>query len=218
MTKFKTYEQLMTKYWGETVPMAEAAVTNQNERIARREGMNEQALKTVVAFNNLPETDEIMEIKRRYLNDEISAFELVGIFMRYLEDKNDHSNHHWTEFDGSDKQIAEITGALGFIVRSLEVYEISEAEENNYIFIFNRDFESVDELKEYLEKVLNLVSYWIIPTDPLREIKVRHSQTGQPVFVRRYFKHYGKWVFYEGTTKPDWDIPNAEYSFTEFKD
>lgn len=37
--------------------------------------MNAQALKTVVAFNNLPETPEIKEVKRKYLNDEISTFE-----------------------------------------------------------------------------------------------------------------------------------------------
>lgn len=46
--------------------------------------MNEQALKTVVAFNNLPETPEIKEIRRKYMSDEISAFEFVGIAARYL--------------------------------------------------------------------------------------------------------------------------------------
>lgn len=50
--------------------------------------MNEQALKTVVAFNNLPETDEIKEIKRQYLNDEISSFEFVGVARGYLEESN----------------------------------------------------------------------------------------------------------------------------------
>lgn len=53
--------------------------------------MTEQALKTVVAFNNLPETDEIREVKRQYLNDEISARELVGIASRLLEDN--HANN-----------------------------------------------------------------------------------------------------------------------------
>lgn len=47
--------------------------------------MNEQSLKTVVAFNKLPETDEIKEIKRQYLNDEISAYELVSIASRYVD-------------------------------------------------------------------------------------------------------------------------------------
>ena len=50
--------------------------------------MNEQALKTVVEFNSLPETEEIKEVKRKYMNNEISAFELVGIAMRYLEGNN----------------------------------------------------------------------------------------------------------------------------------
>lgn len=47
--------------------------------------MNEQSLKTVVAFNRLQETDEIKEVKRQYLNDEISVYEFVGIASRYVD-------------------------------------------------------------------------------------------------------------------------------------
>jgi len=47
--------------------------------------MNEQTLKAIVAFNNLPETEEIKEIKKQYLNDEISSYELYCIALNHLE-------------------------------------------------------------------------------------------------------------------------------------
>lgn len=47
--------------------------------------MNEETLKTVVAFNQLPETDEIKEIKLRYLNDEIGSFEFFSLAKDCLE-------------------------------------------------------------------------------------------------------------------------------------
>lgn len=50
--------------------------------------MNEQALKTVAAFNNLPETDEIKEIKRQYLSDEISTFEFFGIASKFVDEQS----------------------------------------------------------------------------------------------------------------------------------
>lgn len=46
--------------------------------------MNQQALKTVIEFDKLPETDDIKEIKRRYLSDEISAFEFFQEASKYV--------------------------------------------------------------------------------------------------------------------------------------
>lgn len=54
--------------------------------------MNEQALKTVIAFNSLPENEEIKEVKRQYMNDEISSFELFSVASKYLEHKNYKAN------------------------------------------------------------------------------------------------------------------------------
>lgn len=51
--------------------------------------MNEHALKTVIAFNNLPETVEIKEVKRKYMNNEISAFELFIIASEHLGKQNE---------------------------------------------------------------------------------------------------------------------------------
>ena len=46
--------------------------------------MNEQALKTVIAFAELSETDEVKEIKKKYLNNELSAFEFYQSVNEYL--------------------------------------------------------------------------------------------------------------------------------------
>jgi len=54
--------------------------------------MTERALETVVAFNNLHETEDIKEVKRQYMNDEISSFELFIITSEYLRHKNDNAN------------------------------------------------------------------------------------------------------------------------------
>ena len=56
--------------------------------------MNEETLKTIVEFNNLPETDEIKEIKRQYLKNEISAFEFYALARGFMEDVNDHSDEN----------------------------------------------------------------------------------------------------------------------------
>ena len=49
--------------------------------------MNEEALKTIVEFDNLPETYETKEIKRQYLNNEISAFEFYVLAQEYTKEK-----------------------------------------------------------------------------------------------------------------------------------
>ena len=112
---------------------------------------------------------------------------------------------NWKVYDGSDEQIAEIRKC-----------------NHGYIKRFVSGMESMvmtcDDYPSFMETPTH---YWIIPADPLREMKVRQAQTGQPVWVRvptsfiRYGYHY---ITYGATTTPDWNIPNAEYSFTEFKD
>lgn len=52
--------------------------------------MNEQTLKIVVAFNDLPETDGKEEIKRKFLNDEVSPFEFYSLASQYLENQNEN--------------------------------------------------------------------------------------------------------------------------------
>mgnify|MGYP003495062819 FL=1 len=107
----------------------------------------------------------------------------------------------WVLFDGSDEQIAELNECKnGFVVR------------------FNDDkysalYECID-----IDRLINLgfTHYWIIPDDPLRDMKVRQAMTGQPVWTRRKIEN--EYFYWLPTTTPDWNIPNAEYSFTEFKE
>lgn len=100
----------------------------------------------------------------------------------------------WIEYTGSDEQIAEIGMSLyanGFMARN------ESGIESNVV-------------------CSDTTHYWIIPDDPLREMKIRWAQTGQPVWWR-----FSDTSFEPGvrcTTSPDWNIPNAEYSFTPFED
>ncbi len=106
---------------------------------------------------------------------------------------------NWTIYTGSDEQIAEILREKnGYIVRH---YDGTES------LILNRD--------QYKHIVGKFTHYWIIPDDPPREMKIRQAHTGQPVWVR-----HRKAIFDQGTmtTTPDWNIPNAEYSFTHFEE
>ena len=118
----------------------------------------------------------------------------------------------WKEYSGSDDQISEMrTCKNGYVVRRKSGEEVC--------------FLSI----EYKCRYEDVVSYWIIPDDPLREMKIRQAVTGQPVWVR-VIESYGcfnddrsRWVMRSRsnisiTTTPDWNIPVAEYSFTEFKE
>lgn len=118
----------------------------------------------------------------------------------------------WVAYTGSDEQIAEIGNSInanGFITKNISGLESSVV-------------------------CSDTTHYWIIPDDPLREMKIRHAMTGQPVCVRfrkpysikiddyekesaskLYVDECGAYII---TTTPNWNIPNAEYSFTAFKE
>lgn len=107
----------------------------------------------------------------------------------------------WKEYTGSDEQIAEMTNARnGWIARlttGVDSY-INQGHPGNSLLISS------------------IISYWLIPADPLREMKIRWAMTAQRVFVRIHHANDVIDVFYDQS--PNWNIPNAEYSFTPFKD
>lgn len=109
---------------------------------------------------------------------------------------------NWKVYNGSDEQISEISSAKNGL--SL----MFEGSPNSFVYKL-RDISTVDG-----EPVLSktVTHYWLIPDDPLREMKIRQAQTGQPVWWR--IPKDIRMV----TTTPGWKIPNAEYSFTESKD
>lgn len=120
----------------------------------------------------------------------------------------------WVAYTGSDKQIAELKKQRkGFIYKYVEDGKTLESQIEYFIW------------QEHLDVMTH---YWIIPEDPLREMKIRQAQTGQPVWVKREtikFEpcEFGGDIMVDGiivqvTTTPDWNILNAEYSFTAFEE
>ena len=107
----------------------------------------------------------------------------------------------WVAYTGSDEQIAEIKNT-----------------QNGYVLKKNNGQEVVFLSIEYRPNLENTTHYWIIPDDPLREMKIRQGQTGQPVWIRVTAESWCDTTEIYITTAPNWNIPNAEYSFTAFKE
>ena len=115
----------------------------------------------------------------------------------------------WQFYTGSDEQIAEIKSATnGVAIRTKEFREYIMTEHQSEL-----------DIEQYI------TAYWIIPDDPLREMKVRWAMTGQPVWVRtpeQNLKVTSQGISCIGrtyvTTTPDWNIPNANYSFSPFQE
>ena len=117
----------------------------------------------------------------------------------------------WIEFTGSDEQIAEMKSSEhGYVLRRPLV---DSPIRKGYV-----DSRDLRETTHYL----------ICNPHPLREMIKRQADTGQEVWVKvqpgvgvyippsRYLTTNVRGVFV--TTTPDWNIPNAEYSFTPFEE
>jgi hypothetical protein len=111
----------------------------------------------------------------------------------------------WKEYTGSEEQINELWNASnGAVLRLNNKYD------TDILFSFD-----VDELR-------CTTHYWIIPDDPLRDMKIRQAQTGQPVFIKEilddwstgYRKDFIK--LHKPTKTPEWSDA-YEYSFAPFE-
>lgn len=126
----------------------------------------------------------------------------------------------WTKFDGSDEQIAELASNT-FIVNNINsifgnpkvvnTFYTGKTYEEDKLWLRNH-------FQEY-----GITKYWIIPADPLRDMKIRQAQTGQPVYYKyQRSDAHGNLINgdyeYGVTVDPHWDYPNTEYSFTPFED
>ena len=102
----------------------------------------------------------------------------------------------WKEYTGSDESICEIADAIhGVLLR----YKCGK---ETLIVTANRTWGvCLDDVTHYL----------ICNPHPLADMICQQARTGQPVLVKKYSNSFG----YK-TTTPDWNIPNAEYSFTPF--
>ena len=107
----------------------------------------------------------------------------------------------WVAYTGSDDQIADLEKAKNGIIAK-----------NTYGHIWDEIYLLWDHAP------IGATHYWIIPDDPLREMKIRQARTGQPVYVKTPSKRAkGKFSYYK-TTNPNWDEIGAEYSFTAFEE
>jgi len=117
----------------------------------------------------------------------------------------------WKEYNGSDEQIAEMMDAKsGVVLRNENLTEY-------LINLHHMDYE----LAKFAIETRFTCSYLICNPHPHADMICKQARTGQPVWVRIpvSYKRYGyRYLTYGATTTPDWNIPNAQYSFTEFKE
>mgnify|MGYP003452143129 FL=1 len=136
----------------------------------------------------------------------------------------------WKKYTSSDVQIDEISSAKhGFVCRNNETESGILTIKYGQLFSDQSEYPILNamwsgSLKRFVE-TNNTTHYWIISDDPLREMKIRQSQTGQPVWIkykkdlmvlRPGDKAWRKEIIV--TTTPDWNIPGAEYSFAPFEE
>lgn len=125
----------------------------------------------------------------------------------------------WVKYNGSDAQIGEMdNSAHGWIVMFKDDH-VSNIHYGNPNISVN-----MAEASKYL----------ICQPHPRADMICQQARTGQPVWVRPNKPYKLSIADYEDhpttklmvdsagvyliTTTPDWDIPNAEYSFTPFED
>ena len=117
----------------------------------------------------------------------------------------------WVAYNGSDEQDDEIENAKnGYILRCLpssgnEIYETP---------IMFGGIYSDEDSETFTSKIA--IAYWIIPDDPLREMKIRQAMTGQPVWYKhRFIESTGECgTFHHPFIQPE----TYEYSFTAFEE
>lgn len=109
----------------------------------------------------------------------------------------------WKEFTGSDEQIAEMRDAThGWIVEYIDTDEQVCTAISQICFL-------APQYPEVIRK------YLICNLHPLADMICQQAQTCQPVWVKEGKHHNHPFVYV--TNDPNWNLQNAEYSFTEFK-
>jgi len=112
----------------------------------------------------------------------------------------------WKEYTGSDEQVADIEILLNsggcFITDPKSGIRWNKQSLPTRIII--------------LKLLENTDKYLICEPHPLADMICQQARTGQPVWIRFVAQDINKMIGYE-TTKPDWNIPGAQYSFTPFE-
>lgn len=140
----------------------------------------------------------------------------------------------WKEYTGSDGQIAQMRQSEhGFVARNTSSVSSIMSIKLNQLFISGQKNPYLPELfgnkvSEFLN-YNNTTHYLICDPHPLADMICKQARTGQPVWVKMETSTY--WVIamrgfdliYQDpvvsvikSTTPDWNIPDAAYSFTPF--
>lgn len=106
----------------------------------------------------------------------------------------------WKEYIGSDEQIKELNSAIG--------------SSNSGVLLKLKDGTEII-IRSHLY-VYDFVAYLICNPHQLADMIYKQARTGQPVWVKEGIDCMKPFIY--ETVKPDWNIPNAEYSFIEFKE
>lgn len=127
----------------------------------------------------------------------------------------------WIEYTGSDEQIAELGNAKDGVCLRFE--------HSHKSFVYRLKDISKTDGKVTLSNTVT--HYLICNPHPLANMICKQARTGQPVWVKMETSTYwfiamrGFGLIYQDpvvsvikSTTPDWNIPDAEYSFTEFKE
>lgn len=120
----------------------------------------------------------------------------------------------WKEYTGSGEQIEEMWNADGYILRFSNKVD-------NRIRNAKESWSASFHFYEHCREAKHVTHYLICNPHPLEDMICQQARTGQEVWVRIpvSYERYGYcYITYGATTTPDWNIPGAEYSFTEFKE
>ncbi len=132
----------------------------------------------------------------------------------------------WTIYNGNEEQIVEMINANhGFVCRNNETDSGILSIKYGQLFSDQSEYPILNAMWKGSLKLFidtnNTTHYLICDPHPYADMICQWARTGQPVWVKFTFdlEHYGRCHSYsEPTTSPVWDLPNAEYSFTEFKE
>lgn len=139
----------------------------------------------------------------------------------------------WKKYTGSDEQIAEISNTKnGFVCRNNETESGILTIKYGQLFSDQSEYPILNAMWAGSLKLFadnnKTTHYLICNPHPLADMICQQAQTGQPVWVKssRILSPSATYEFIEArldcsiyvTTKPCWDIPNAEYSFTPFEE
>jgi len=115
----------------------------------------------------------------------------------------------WKKYTGATEQIKELKS------EKRRICKYKDGTESEVLIWFDTYNHPDYRLRSTIQEDMQMVdTYLICEPHPYADMIKRWADTGQPVWVK--INDYTKTRYM--TTKPDWNIPNAEYSFTPFED